>query len=205
MKSGHDGGLLDTFAARIPEQLWKVQILMPINIYHSWWAAGVSIDPAEAASVLYELSTNWQSWETMSSNAIKSAEDYNLYATASRFADLLESVQQADPVRHTAEPAINNPYHIDYSDIFSGHPTTYWANQDILVTGAGREFIKKPEAGKAPQLMLLANTITPADVSRLLKDIKDGANVKQLTGSGHQPMTLSIALKNNLITVINKP
>ena len=196
-----NGILLETYAGRIPEKLWNLQILMPDSLYHGWWAAGVSIDPEQAASTLYHLSRNHEIWETMSENAIKSASNYNLDATASRFSRLLESLEKNTYTTSTEKQLAENPFHIDFSTVFRNHPTAFWSDQTVRLTDRGTDFLQEPDLNKVPQLMLLANAITLPDIFRLLESIDGSCCVDKLLDSGTEPVALSVALKNNLIAL----
>jgi hypothetical protein len=198
---GEDGLLLKTCAARIPERLFRAQILMPDPIYHGWWAAGVSIDPNAAAAALYELSVNREQWAAMSKRCLQAASEYDLAATAKRFADLLATVmeQQHAGVASLPDAAPRNPFHIDYSDVFRTHPTVFWSDQRVSLTQTGQRFLENPDAGDIPQLCLFSGSVTLDQISRLLAMVQVQAEVTAILASGNEPLTLSLALKNGLI------
>lgn len=204
VRDGEDGLLLKTYAARIPERLFNAQILMPDKIYHGWWAAGVSIDPYAAAAALYELSTDREHWSAMSARCLETASEYDLAATAKRFGTLLENVesqQDENDVETNSRP--DNPFHIDYSDVFRTHPTAFWSDQQLSLTLAGKQFKAAPDANRVPQLNLFSGTVTLAQISSLLADVIEVAEVAELLAAAHEPITLSLALKNGLIRVVS--
>ena len=204
VNDGKDGILLRTYAARVPDLLWKAQVLMPDNIYHGWWAAGVSIDPAQAANELYKLSNDPAQWAAMSEQCLATAREYDVHATAKRFSDLLDSVIEAD-ARHeqtpTDEKPPSNPFHIDYTDIFSAYPTEHWSDQQILLTTEGKRFLTEPAAQYVPQLGLLSPVIVLSDMTTLLEAINTESKVSALLSRGIEPIVFSLALKNGLIGV----
>jgi hypothetical protein len=107
---------------------------------------------------------------------------------------------QAAEVRSDSITVI--PFQIDYSKIFNNHPSCFWSNQTIRLTAAGADFLAKPRLDRAPQLMLLANTITLEDLKCFLNSINGSQEVSVLLESGTEPLSLSVALKNNLITMV---
>jgi glycosyltransferase involved in cell wall biosynthesis len=204
VNNGEDGILLKTFAARVPDLLWKSQVLMPNHIYHGWWAAGVSIDPAQAADELYKLSNDPDRRAAMSKQCLATAQHYDVHATARRFSGLLDSAIQSG-TRHEQTPAdskpVSNPFHIDYTDIFSTYPTEHWSDQKIFLTSEGKRFLTGPDAQYVPQLGLLSPVVVLSDISTLLEAVDTGTEVNALLTEGIEPIVFSLALKNGLIGV----
>ena len=199
VEDGVDGILLKTYAARIPEVLLKAQILMPDPVYHGWWAAGVTIDPREAASALYRLSQEPDRWLAMSIKSTESASRYDIAATADRFAELLASV----PAGTTSSEAPQNPFHIDYSDVFRNHPVTFWKNEKLELTKSGTHCLATRDVQMIPQLSILSGAVSAADVFGFLDAVKENGNVSQLLASGTEPIIISLALKDGLINIVD--
>jgi glycosyltransferase involved in cell wall biosynthesis len=200
VKHNEDGILLETYAASIPPGLWNLQMLMPDGLYHGWWAAGVSIDPKQAAQTLYRLTMQPSVWQTMSRKSIESASQYSITATAARFTRLLDSIDRMVTDHAPAIPE-RNPFHIDYSEIFHNHPTTFWSDQTVQITQTGTQCLGASDPGYVPQLALLAGTITLEDIVTILGIIRHPASVTTLLAAGTQPLALSLALKNGLLYV----
>jgi hypothetical protein len=152
---------------------------------------------------LAELSNNRDKWERMSARAIEAAGYYSIEHSATRFAELLESIRDADraPPDRTPAPPRANPFHMDYADIFAGHPTVFWAQESVALTAAGRIFLDAPRADRVPQLHLMGGAVGVDQLAETLRGVATDGRVAALLASGIEPITLSIALKNALITV----
>ncbi len=204
VEDGVDGILLKTYAARVPEALRKAQILMPDPVYHGWWAAGVTVDPKEAAKALYRLSRQPERWAEMSAKSMESAKLYGVAATARRYGELLTSAPVGSPSEEAPSAAVDvpqNPFHIDYSDVFRNHPTVFWKNEKIELTKLGMRYLATQDAHMVPQLSILSGVVTTREVAEFLAAVKQAASVSQHLGSGIEPIVISLALKNGLINI----
>ncbi len=208
VEDGVDGILLKTYAARIPEALLKAQILMPDSVYHGWWAAGVTIDPRDAANALFQLSQEPDRWVAMSTKSTVSAKRYDIATTADRFAELLASIPAettSSEAPSTLREAPQNPFHIDYSDVFRNHPATFWKNEKLELTKSGARFLTTGDAQMVPQLSILSGVVSTTDIVGFLAAVQKSGDVPQLLASGVEPIVISLALKNGLINIVDNP
>lgn len=201
VNDGTDGYLLRTVAAPIPDLLRRVQMITSRQTYHGWWAVGVSIDPKQAARVLYDLSNDRQRWTKMSVAAMESVAQYTVKATAKRFGKLLQERPESNNLPVGSERYYKNPCNINYADIFQSYPSAFWQDQLMQLTDAGSRFLVTPHINGAPQLLLLQETVTVGDVVKLLTLVRQGAVATICLEQGIEPIIMSIALKNGLITI----
>jgi glycosyltransferase involved in cell wall biosynthesis len=199
VRDGVDGRLVRTIAARIPEGLWRAQVLMPDNIYHGWWAAGVAIDVADTAEHLFALSQDRAALRAMSVAAAASATSYSVASTARRFGVLMADAL-AQPATADTEPP-SNPFHIDYAYMFATYPSAFWGSQSIVVTDQGAQFLQAPDLSAVPQLSLLADVITLSQVVEAMHAARNSRAVTDLLSAGIEPVILSVLLKNGLIRI----
>lgn len=200
VEDGVDGRLLPTYAARVPQDMFDSQILMPHNIYHGWWAAGVSIDAAETADVLYGLSRDRETLNAMSTRALETSGTWSLEQTATRFGQLTEEAR-SNPALDPSRASVQNPFHIDYSDIFCGHPTSFWSDQQLQVTPPGQAFMNSPAIEAVPQLLQLSDFVQLPELVDAIGAVVHQGQVSGLLMSGVEPLLLSVLLKNGLIRV----
>ncbi|HED16098.1 MAG TPA: glycosyltransferase [Gammaproteobacteria bacterium] len=200
VEDGVDGRLLPTCAARVPQDMFDSQILMPNDIYHGWWAAGVSIDAAETADVLYGLSQDHEVLNAMSASALETSGTWSLDQAAARFGQLVEEAR-SNPALDPGRTRVPNPFHIDYSDIFCGYPTCFWSDQQLQVTPQGQTFMNNPAIEAVPQVMQLSDFVQLTELVDAIGAVVHQAQVSRLLTSGVEPLLLSVLLKNGLIKI----
>ncbi len=196
---GVDGELLETYAAPIPGHLQHVQTIVSEAIYHGWWAAGVSIDPRQAALKIQSLHQDRTQWQRLSSAAIQTVHDFSPEAVAIRLGNLLDG--RIKPESEAIYPKTNNAYPGNWNmlEIFNEHPSQVWSDQKVELTTAGRLYQSNPQV--LPQMALLFKAVTPGMISRLLEQVGQGLPVREIVASGSAPICLSLALKNGLICI----
>jgi hypothetical protein len=204
VRDREDGYLLPTRAAPVPADLWGIQMFMPRPAYHGWWAAGVSIDPAQAAARIGALCADRDLWGKLSVAARESARQWSVTETASRFSALIDRIlaeRELTPAPRAATQS--NPFHIDYAKSFSGHPTAFWGDESVELTAAGRAFVDRPNLRLAPRIAMFHGTVTLDTLCALLRVVATGGGAGKWLGDGTTPaIALSIALKNGLIRVV---
>lgn len=204
VNDGEDGILLETRAAKVPDLLWKTQILMPDPIYHGWWAAGVSIDPAHAARALAMLAGDPRRFEAIGMKAVESARSYSLAETSRRYGELVIRAKESTASAEHAEqenPVLPNPFQIDYSQMFSTHPTRFWYDDRLALTKRGEQFLQNPSFEYVAQLQLMSGVLGVESVVSMLHMVKQGLAVRDCLDNGVEPIVFSVALKNGLVSL----
>ena len=197
------GFRLKTVAARIPQHLFAAQGVVSEGTYHGWWSAGVSFDPLEAAGRIEQLARDRTLWRRMSSAARETVTDYSLPQTSKRVGSLIRRHKEEDgesSVRETTTGA--NPFIWDFTNLFGTHPTELWDNQLLTLTEAGAEYIASPY--DLPQFILLSHAVKREDIRKFLFLLKRGYDVGACLKRDIEPIVMSLALKNGLVT-LNPP
>ncbi|MFH1851794.1 MAG: glycosyltransferase family 4 protein [Candidatus Neomarinimicrobiota bacterium] len=191
-----DGILLPTVAAAIPEELFRVQTIVSEAVYHGWWAAGVSIDPRQAAMQIRRLADDRSLWRQMSAAARVSVTDYTPLKIGQRLGELL--AEQVPAVPFAPAPSTESyPGHWNFLDLFAGHPTAVWDDQVVGLTPAGEQFLNTPWL--LPQQALLMKSVDSTAVNEFLRLVRTGVAVGECLRAGINPIVPSLALKNGLI------
>ena len=194
------GFRLKTVAARIPPTLFAAQGVVSEGTYHGWWSAGVSFDPLEAVRRIQQLASDRSLWERMSLAARESAAHYSLGRTSERIGSLLRRHFPAtDEENDPATTAGDNPFLWDFTRLFATHPTELWSEQNLTLTEEGMHYLTSP--GDLPQFILLSRAVGVEDLRKFLFLVRRGHDVSACLGRGVEPVIMSLALKNGLITL----
>ena len=196
-----DGILLPTVAAPIPDELYQAQNIVSEATYHGWWAAGISIDPGQAAKILWHLYNNRVHWQQLSRAAIDSVACYSPAATGERFSRLL--ADEIKPIKPGLDAISTSDYpgHWNLLELFSGHATEVWENQVTGLTTAGEDYLMAPYS--LPQMALLMKTIDSEMIVRFLRLVQETGAIMVCLNAGIHPLVMSLALKNGLIFLKN--
>ena len=201
VRDGVDGFRLKTVAARIPAGLFSAQSVVSEATYHGWWAAGVAFDPREAARLIVLLAQDEMLCARMRSAAREAVFEYSLARSSSRFGSLVtQQSRLSDEALVEPQVAPNqNPFEWSYLELFATHPTEIWSNQSMALTEEGANYLVAPF--HLPQFMLLSQSIGVGDIRKLLFLIQRGHAVLDCLQRGVEPIVMSLALKNGLVTI----
>ncbi len=194
-----DGILLPTLATVIPDRLYQAQNIVSEATYHGWWAAGVSIDPRQAAEHLLYLYNNRDSWRELSNAAVSAVAAYSSTAASERLGQLLCDRLNTGKTGFRDFTSEDYPGHWNLLELFSDHPTAVWKDQTVSLTAAGKDYLSAPYS--LPQMALLMKSVNPVMLVRLLKLVRDTGTAAACMQADIPSILLSLALKNGLVFV----
>ena len=135
----------------------------------------------------------------MSSAARESVTDYSLKRTSGRIGSLLRGQDTTDG-SHLPTAGGENPFIWDFTKLFGTHPTELWGEQRLLLTTEGSGHLANPE--DIPQFILLSRSVGREDLRKFLFLVNRGYDVGGCLKRGVEPVIMSLALKNGLITLV---
>ncbi|MCP4600566.1 MAG: glycosyltransferase family 4 protein [Proteobacteria bacterium] len=191
LEDGKSGFLIKTLGAPLPKEMRVMQSLVSENIYHGWWAAGLSWQPQDVLNRLSLLCSNRKLWKEMSRGAVERSRHFQIKECSRRVEALLKRRLEETP---------KSPYYPfcwNVEEVFSEYPTSWWGDQTVALTQTGTAYLNEPRP--IPQLALLSGFYDDRHIRNLLLWIQNGKNIGECLGMGAQLILFSLLLKNQLI------